>query len=144
MKLLELFDSRDKKKRLSHIRNLISLACIDGQIDKNELDLIFRIAIRGGLTPEEFKRIVDRPDSVSFTPPDNYRERIEQLYDMVLVMMIDGEIHEKEIALCKLSAIRLGFKHQVIDKMIHDIIDSIAKGIAADIALSMLFESVAV
>ena len=142
MKLLEIFDSRDKKKRLSHIRNLVGLACSDGTLDQNELDLIFRIAIKGGLTSDEFKRIVQRPDSVAFTPPENYRERFEQLYDMVLIMMIDGEIHEREIAVCKLTAIRLGFKHQIIDKIIRDVIDLIARGIATEIALAQLMELV--
>ena len=141
MKLLELFDSRDKKKRLSHIRNLVGLACADGKLEKSELDLIFHIGIKGGLTPDELNRIVERPDSILFAPPDSYRERIEQLYDMVLVTMVNGEIHDNEIIVCKLIAERLGFKHQIIDKMIHDVIESIAKGIAADIAISQLLRS---
>ncbi len=57
---------------------------------------------------------------------------------MVLIMMIDGEIHENEVALCKLTAIRLGFKHQIIDRMVHDVIDMLAKGLALNIVLSNL------
>lgn len=142
MKFLELFDSRDKKKRLSHIRNLVALACADGSLDKNEMDLIFKIGVRAGLSPDELQRIFQRPDSIALYPPDSYRERIEQLYDMVMVMMVDGDLHDNEIALCKLTAIKLGFKHQIIDKMVHNTVEMIAKGIAVDIALARLLNLV--
>jgi len=138
MALIDLFDSGDKKKRLSHIKNLVALAASDGEIDKNELDLILRIGAQVGLTREELLRIIQRPQSISFRAPDSFRERIEQLYDMVLIMMIDGEIHENEVALCKLTAIRLGFKHQVIEKIVEDVIDMIAKGLALEMVLSDL------
>lgn len=142
MKFIELFDSRDKKKRLSHIRNLVALACADGSLDKSEMDLIFKIGVRAGLSPDELHRIFQRPDSIAFYPPDSYRERIEQLYDMVMVMMVDGEFHKNEIALCKLTAIKLGFRHEVIDKIVHDTVEMIADGIATEIALARLMELV--
>ena len=142
MKFLELFDSRDKKKRLSHVKNLIALACSDGSLDKPEMDLIFQIGINAGLKIDELERLIKRPDSVDFFPPDNYRERIEQLYDMVLVMMVDGELHDNEIVVCKLIAVKLGFKHQIIDKMVLDIIEFIVKGIAAEVALDHLMRNV--
>lgn len=138
MALLDLFDSGDKKKRLSHIKNLVALAASDGEIDKGELELIFRIGARIGLSRDELLRIIERPESISFKTPESFKERIEQLHDMVLIMMINGEIHENEITFCKLSAIRLGFKHQIIDKMVHEVIDMIAKGLALNIVLSNL------
>jgi uncharacterized tellurite resistance protein B-like protein len=138
MALIDLFDSGDKKKRLSHIKNLVALAASDGEIDESELDLIFRIGAKVGLTRDELLRIIQRPESISFRAPESFRERIEQLHDMVLIMMIDGEIHENEVAVCKLTAIRLGFKHQIIDRMVHDVIDMIAKGLALNIVLSNL------
>lgn len=141
MKFIELFDSRDKKKRLSHIRNLVALACADGSLDKNEVELILRIGLSAGLTYEELQRIMKRPESIAFYTPNSYRERIEQLFDMIMVMMVDGKLHENEIALCKLTAIKLGFEHQIIDKMVHDIIEMIEKGIAVEIALDRLSNS---
>jgi uncharacterized tellurite resistance protein B-like protein len=138
MALLDLFDSRDKKKRLSHIKNLVALAASDGEIDKRELELIFNIGTKIGLSTEELQRIIQRPNSISFSIPNTFGEKIEQLYDMVLVMMIDGEIHENEVALCKFVAMKLGFRHQIIDKMVLDVIEMIAKGIALEIVLSKL------
>ncbi|MCS7035700.1 MAG: hypothetical protein RMJ33_05225 [Saprospiraceae bacterium] len=134
----DIFDSRDKKKRLSHIKNLIVLACADGEVDKNELGLIFRIGINAGLTPEELNRILERPDSVKFYPPESYKERIEHLYDMVMVMMVDGEINEGEMAFCKVVAMELGFSHEIIDQMVRDLVEMVARGLALEVALQRL------
>lgn len=138
MGLLDIFDSGDKKKRLSHIRNLCFLAAADGELDDKELALILKIGARVGLSHDELNRIIKRPGSISFAAPDNFIDRLAQLYDMVLVMMIDSEIHENEVALCKLTAIRLGFKHQVIDSIVARVIEAIAEGIALEIVLSEL------
>ncbi len=138
MDFLDLFDSRDKKKRLSHIKNLIVLACADGEVAQEEAELIFRIGVNAGLTPAELKRIMERPDSVKFYPPKTYKERIEQLYDMVMVMMVDGEITESELLFCKVVAEDLGFEHRVIDHMVHQIIEMVARGLALEIVLQRL------
>lgn len=135
MKLLELFDSRDKKKRMSHIKNLLALAFADGHFDDNERDLITRIGINSGLKLDEVDRIFNRPESVKFYPPESFKERAEQIYEMVLLMMIDGEIDANEIVFCKFMAEKLGFRHQIIDVLVKDIINAIAEGIAFEILM---------
>lgn len=138
MALINFFDSDDKQKRLSHIRNLLALAAADGDLDESELELIYSVGARINLTENELRRIINRPESVPFKVPENFKERITQLYDMVVLMMIDGKIHKNEIALCKITAIKLGFKHQIIDKMTHDVIDMITNNIALEVILSNL------
>lgn len=135
MRILELFDSRDKKKRMSHIKNLVALILADGVIEKDELDLVFKIATTAGISPQEFKRILDRPDSISFFPPESFMERVEQLYDMVLVMMVDGNINPNEVAVCQITAKSLGFKHEIVAKIVADVIDSVAKGLALEMVI---------
>ena len=58
MKFIELFDSRDKKKRISHIKNLVALACSDGVIDENELKLIFSIFHLLGIQDNDYFQII--------------------------------------------------------------------------------------
>ncbi len=83
-------------------------------------------------------RIVEKPESISFKVPDNFNEKIEQLYHMVMIMTVDGKTHKNEIALCKLTAMKLGFKPEIIDKMVTDIIYMIAKRMAFDVMKSNL------
>ena len=128
MAVIDLFNSGDKKKRLSHIKNLILIAAADGEIDKNEISLISGIAARVGLSTNELDEILRSPKSISFSPPKEFKEKIEQLYDMVLLMMIDGKIHANEVALCKIFAMKLGFKHDIIEKIVLSIVQMIEKG----------------
>ncbi len=142
MAIFDLFDSGEKKKRLSHIKNLLFLAGQDGEVTKDEVDLILSIAVENGLSPEEFKRILERPGSISFHPPTTYKERIEQLIDLVKVMMVDGEIDANELLFCKAIADKMGFDHKIIDKIVHDIVEAVVKGVARDIAIAHLLRTV--
>ena len=52
---------------------------------------------------------------------------------MVYVMMVDGEIDEKELAWCKMVAIQFGYRHEVIDALILDIMEEIKQGIEKEV-----------
>ena len=138
MKLTELFESRDKKKRLSHMKNLISLSLVDGIMENSEMHLISKIAARVGINPEDIDRIKQRPESVKFVPPQNHAERIEQLYELIIVMMIDGELHENEIAYCQLVAVNLGFNRDVVEFIVDKTIEMVGSGIDAETTLSRI------
>jgi len=45
-------------------------------------------------------------------------------------MMIDGNIDKNEVVVCKLTAEALGFRHEVIDAMVSDIIDELKVNMA--------------
>lgn len=137
MKLTELLESRDRKKSLSHMRNLVAIAAADGSLDDDEIDLITNLCTKVGLTNEDIKRIFERPDSIPFIIPDSYNERLEQFYDLVLVMMINGDIHEKEFALCEVfaSKLDLGYNFQTVNQIVDDLRNAIENGIASYSAL---------
>lgn len=61
MGLLDLFDNRDKRERMSYVLNLMAVAAADGHLEDEEWDLILNIAARHGVTPEEFARILSPP-----------------------------------------------------------------------------------
>ncbi len=44
-------------------------------------------------------------------------------------MMIDGNIDKNEIAVCKLTAEAMGYRHEVIDAMVTDIIEELKANI---------------
>ena len=138
MSIRDLFNSRDKKKRLSHIRNLVLLAQADGHTDAEEVDLILRIGGSAGLTQDELLRILKDPIKVPFYRPETFQERLEQLYDMVVVMLVDGEINTNEMEWCKIIAGSLGFKAAIIDVIVTAVLDAVVKGILFDAFLETL------
>lgn len=138
MSILEIFDGRNKKERLSHMRNLIVLSLSDNTPSREEFEIITKVGARIGLEEADLKRILERPESIDFIAPQNDDERIEQLYDMVAVMMVDGKIDSREVDYCKSIAIKLGFMPEVIDDMVAELMDLIVEGIAVEIVKSKI------
>jgi len=138
MKLSSIFGNNDKKKRLSHIRNVIGVASIDGYMDEAELAAINGIAAKIGITKSEIDLVLNNPNSIEFHPPTSEREKIIQLHDLVLVMIIDGEIDDDEYRFCQICAKNLGFHPDIINEVIETTIQMVEKGVDADMAISEL------
>lgn len=136
MGLQEMFESYDKRKRKSHFKNLLAVAMADGKMENIEFDFIMHLASKSYMSEEEVRRVIEHPDLIAFVPPKTHRERFDQIYDLVTVMLVDGNINQRELTLCKTFAMRLGFRTQLIDDMIKGIIANIVKGIAAEVAIN--------
>lgn len=127
MSFIDLFKSRESREKLSHLKNLVAVAFADGKLEDNEMAALATVMARDGLTPSDLERCIKKPQGIKFLPPETPVQRVVYLKDMVLLMMCDGNIDDKELALCKATAIALGFKHEVIDTMIMDIIADIKR-----------------
>ena len=127
MSFIDLFKSRESREKLSHLKNLVAVAFADGKLEDNEMAALATVMACDGLTPSDFERCIKKPKGIKFLPPETPGQRVVYLKDMVLLMMCDGNIDDLELALCKTKAIALGFKHEVIDAMIMDIIADIKR-----------------
>lgn len=125
MGFFDLFKSQAEKERLSHIKNLIALSLADGVVQKNELAAIAAVASREGISPQKVQELLSKPEKTNFIVPESDGKKLQYLRDMVLLMMSDGNINENELALCKVCAEAFGYKNEVIDVMLIDIIDDL-------------------
>lgn len=112
-------------KKLGQVKNLIMLALADGKASESELALIAAIASREELTQDELDNLIDNPDSVRIELPDEDSEKLRYLEDMVSLMMIDGDLDDNELAMCKIYAITLGYESTIVEKMILDIAEKL-------------------
>ncbi|MDM9630903.1 TerB family tellurite resistance protein [Robiginitalea aurantiaca] len=138
MGLSDLFNSYDKKKRRSHFKNLFSVARADGDVDRAEMDLVIGLAEKFHMSTDEVTRIIRNPEDVALFTPKTAEERMEHLYDLISVMMVDGRIDEKELFLCKSLAMKLGCSDKTIDSLLRDLIEEAIKGNAAEKAVERL------
>lgn len=127
MSFIDLFKSRESRGKLSHLKNLVAVAFADGKLEDNEMAALATVMARDGLTPSDLERCIKKPKGIKFLPPETPGQRAVYLKDMVLLMMCDGDIDDRELVLCKATAIALGFKHEVVDAMIMDIIADIKR-----------------
>ena len=68
---------------------------------------------------------MENPDSINIVLPEDEDTKLAYLRDMVAMMMIDGELDEQEMAICKLYAMALGYRGIIVDGMIAGVIDSL-------------------
>jgi uncharacterized tellurite resistance protein B-like protein len=122
--ILNMF-RQGKSTARSHMKNLIKIAAADGNFKKVEQDLLVRIAKRNGISESQLKKIKSDTDEVELEIPVLKKERFEQLYDLVHMMIIDENIHPEELKLCNLFAIRFGFKTEYAEDLVQSIKNNI-------------------
>ncbi len=129
MGLFGLFGPKIKKELLdSHLKNLWEVAMSDGHIDDREVELLYQIAKRHGVGKGKVNRVKQRMDQINFTSPDNDRERFDQMYDLVMMMMADSEIDDNEMRVCNKYAEKLGFDKRIVEDLVYSISSNITVG----------------
>ena len=117
--------NKNDQQRLGQLKNLVMLAAADGHLTDSEMAVLLAVASRENLTPDEFNKVIDDPDSVTIDLPEDEDTKLAYLRDMVAMMMIDGELNEQEMAICKLYAMSLGYRGSIVDGMIAGVIDQL-------------------
>lgn len=118
-----------KNTKMAHIVNLMSIAGIDGNISEAERNVIIKIAQDFGLTEADFDACIEAYQQIDETKletivPDDDEDKYEFLKNMVLVMMVDGEIDENERAYIAGLAEKYGIDgDEAVDDLIHIVYD---------------------
>ena len=140
MSAMELKNRGDRKKMMSHVRNLVALAYADGKFSDEERQYVANVATEVGMTADEMKQIINDPDGIRFIMPENDIEKIEQLYDLILLMMIDGDLNENEMIFCRAMAIKMKIPYQVVDEMVAKVINFITDNFYVEDVVNELAE----
>ena len=117
--------NKNDQQRLGQLKNLVMLAAADGHLTDSEMAVLLAVASREKLTPDEFNKVIDDSDTVTIDLPEDEDTKLAYLRDMVAMMMIDGELNEQEMAICKLYAMALGYRGSIVDGMIAGVIDQL-------------------
>jgi uncharacterized tellurite resistance protein B-like protein len=111
-------EHQTRKIKAEHLNSLIAMAYSDGILDESEKEFLIEKADEIDMPREELWKIVENADQLEFLIPQNMVDREEQLTDCVYIMMMDGEIHEKEYDLCLKVAQKLDLDKHYLDHAI--------------------------
>ena len=105
-----------KQDEKSLISDLIVMAMADEKLTHGEYDFIQRIAERMGVSPNEVDDLFHKPIPTkrSFTE----LERITHFHKMILLMNVDGETHEKELAFLRGFGLELGLRPGAVEQVL--------------------------
>jgi uncharacterized tellurite resistance protein B-like protein len=118
--ILNLF-SQGKGTAKSHMKNLIEMAAVDGNFEDIEYDLLKTIAKRNSISESQLKDIRQNPGGVKFEIPADKKQKFHQLYDLVHMMSVDKSIHDEELKLCNLFAIKFGYNRDQVRELVDTI-----------------------
>jgi uncharacterized tellurite resistance protein B-like protein len=117
-----------KSTARSHMKNLIEMAAVDGNFDSAEFDLLKSIAKRNSISESQLKEIKNNPSQVEFEVPADPKEKFSQLYDLVHMMSIDKSIHQEEMKLSHIFAVKFGYKKERVKEIVETIQSNIYNG----------------
>lgn len=112
--MIGFFEHQYLSYKKNHIKNLLALAMADGHMHEKEINLLFKIGYGYGLKDWQIQNLIDHTGQYELNIPDNYNDRMNLLYDLILMVFADEIIEEKEIEFVEDVAKRFGMKKDVV------------------------------
>lgn len=106
----------DHENSKSIVSELIALSQIDGQVTEDEAGLIKKIGNMLGLTDHEILDLFKNP--ATFKPQTSALDRLVQFHGLVLLMNVDGDIHQEEIVHLRWMGIKLGLNPAAVNEIL--------------------------
>lgn len=125
MEMNEKSNDLQERQRLGQLKNLVLLAMADDRLTDSELAVILAVASRENISPDQLNQLIENPESVQIALPEDEETKLAYLRDMVAMMMVDGELDEHELSICKIYAMALGYRGSIVDGMIAGVIDQL-------------------
>ena len=110
-----------KQKKLSFFQNLIIVATADRYLDEQESDFLVSIGQQLALSEQDTSPIADNLGVLSFIIPEDGMQKTLELQTLVMMMLQDGNLADKEYNLCLEYARRIGYPQQMLDDMINQL-----------------------
>lgn len=112
--MIGFFEHQYLSYKKNHIRNLLALAKADGHMHEKEEKLLYKIGKRYGLKDRQIKLLVDSEEEFELNIPDNHNDRMNLLYDLVLMVYADERVDKSEIKFCEDVVKRFGLKKDLL------------------------------
>lgn len=96
---MDFLDNMKKELVKAHLVNLYYMALIDNRLLEVELAFLNELAHRHQFTDAEVQEIVERAENVDFQLPNTAQDRIQHLYEVIRMMLVDDRLDEREGAL---------------------------------------------
>jgi len=121
---------KDNGKRISreHYLRLVQVSRADGQLNKEELELLHQEGRKFGLTDTEIDKIIEQETNHNYDPPYSLRDKFEHLYNIGEMVLADEVVTDNERRLIKKFAIEAGFSDKTIAALIELLITGINNG----------------
>ncbi len=112
--MIGFFEHQYLSYKKNHIRNLLALAKADGHMHEKELEMLYKIGKRYGLKDRQVRELIDSAESPELIVPDNHNDKMNLLYDLLMMIHADGVVDEGEIRFFEDAVLKFGMKKEMV------------------------------
>lgn len=112
--MLGFFEHQYLSYKKNHIKNLLALAKVDGHIHVKEEKLLYKIGKKYGLKDRQIRELVESKEKHVMNVPDNHNDKMNLLYDLLLMVHADEVVDKHEIEFCEDAVKKLGMKKELV------------------------------
>lgn len=143
MGLLDSFRKKPDPEKETHLMMLIIIVLEDGRIKDTELSFLYHRAEKMGISKSKVGELIDQynenPNSFRFVVPKKNHQIAELFSNMIMIMMVDGNISEREKKLIYRLAEKIGFYEEIyIDMFIRLVSDGVLQNKEYDVIVSKI------
>ncbi|WKN40909.1 hypothetical protein [Tunicatimonas pelagia] len=117
------FNRQGRNREREYINQLFRIAWADGSLDKIEVEYIYSVGKKLGMTKEELEDTRDNfnPDTLAYKPPRKREERFFMLFYLINMIRADGVIHPEEMRITENIVMKLGYSPDTVDTILKTI-----------------------
>lgn len=114
--MFEEFNNVEKNRSI--VAMLVEMMKADQFSSPIEDAYVKYVAMHLGISEDEVDLIKNKPEQFPFVAPESEQDRMTILYYLLFTMRVDGEIKEKEEAICHKVGLKLGFNPALTQDLI--------------------------
>ena len=118
--MIGFFEHQYLSYKKNHIKNLLALAKADGHMHEKEIQLLFKIGKRYGLKNRQIQELIDSQEKFEIIVPDNHNDKMNLLYDLILMVYADDVVNKHEVEFCQDMANRFGLKKELVEWLLRE------------------------
>lgn len=122
--MIGFFEHQYLSYKKNHIKNLLALAKADGSIHEKEQAMLYKIGKKYGLKDRQVKALLDSTEKFDVNVPDNHYDKMNVLYDLMLIVHADGVVEKSEVAFCEQVVKRFGMKKDIVRWLLTRVFDN--------------------
>ena len=112
--MIGFFEHQYLSYKKNHLRNLIALAKADGHLHEEEEKLLYKIGEKYGLKEKQIATLISSKEPLEIEVPESHRQKMNQLYDLVMMVHADGVVDDSEVEFCEHMVERFGFRKEIV------------------------------
>lgn len=112
--MIGFFEHQYLSYKKNHIKNLLALAKADGHVHPKEEKLLYKIGRRYGLKDRQIKTLIDSEDKYTIIVPDNHNDKMNLIYDLLLLIYADEVVAKGEIEFFEGAVKKFGMKKEMV------------------------------